>query len=331
MQKNKRKKKLLKDILPKFSVGLSPMDEISNKAYRRICKMYGADVLITEFISCDALIRDVEKSFDKASFSSVERPLGIQIFGNNKEAMVLAAQKIEELHPDFIDINWGCPMKKIAGKGSGSGILNDIPKMIDITKAIVNSVHLPVSVKTRIGYDDKSKPIVEIAERLQDVGIELLTVHGRTKMQMYKGEADWSLIGKIKENPRITIPIFGNGDINSAQKMIEYKNRYNVDGILIGRAAVGNPFIFQQCKEILNGKDISTPSLEEKITICKQHLTSLSKDMGEERAIILMKKFYSRYFLCVKDFKAYKMRLMEAKTMEEVFEILDSFFKENIS
>lgn len=314
---------MLKDILPEFSVGLSPMDEITNKEFRRICKRYGSDVLFTEFVSSDALIRDVEKSIEKISFSSVERPIAIQIFGNSEQTLTMAAQKVEKFHPDFIDINWGCPMKKVAGKGSGSGILNDIPKMIQITKAVVDSVKVPVSVKTRIGYDESNKPIVEVAEMLQDVGVQLLSVHGRTKAQMYKGEADWSLIAEVKNNQRMKIPIFGNGDIDSPQKMIDYKNRYGVDGILIGRAAVGNPFIFEQCKQILKNNIPYTPTLEEKVMVSKEHLLAMKDSVGEDRAIVLMKKFYSRYFLGIQNFKPYKMRLMEENKVENIIKILE--------
>lgn len=317
---------MIRDLLPKFSVGLSPMDEVTTKEYREICKSYGADVLYTEFVASDALIRDVEKSYKKIDFTEKQRPIAIQIFGNTEQSLIDAAQKVESLAPDWIDINWGCPMKRIAGKGSGSGILIEPDKMIYLTKKIVNSVHLPVSVKTRIAYDYTTKKISEFAEKLQDTGIQLLAIHGRTKQQMYKGEANWEEIKCVKENPRIHIPIFGNGDINSAKKLLEYKQKYLVDGILIGRAAVGNPFLFRQCKEILENKTPYTPSLEEKITICKKHLNMAVENHGERRAIITMKKFYSRYFIGIQGFKPYKMQLLEAQTVLEIEQILTRFY-----
>ena len=320
---------MLKDILlqdypngEKFAIALSPMDDITTREYRTICKRYGADVLFTEFVSSDALIRDVDKSYQKISFSKEERPVGIQIFGSTESALVQAAQRVEELNPDFIDINWGCPMKKIAGKGAGSGILADIPKMLSITKAVVKSVKLPVSVKTRISYDDNSTPITDFAEALQDCGIQLLSIHGRTKQQMYRGNADWTLIGKVKENPRINIPIFGNGDINTVEKFMEYKKRYALDGILIGRHAVGNPFFFMHCKQAIMGKEITPITVKEKVSVCKEHLHAMCDNMGESRAMVMMKKFYSRYFLAIPDFKPYKLKLMEAKTIEEIDSIL---------
>lgn len=315
---------MLKDILPDFTLGLSPMDDVTNSEYRQICKRYGADILYTEFVASDALIRDVEKSVLKASFLESERPIGIQIFGNEQNALVDAAIKMESLKPDFIDINWGCPMKKVAGKGGGSGILKDIPKMISITSAVVKAVKTPVSVKTRLGYDEDDKPIVEVAERLQDVGIQLLAIHGRTKQQMYRGEADWTLIGKVKENKRMTIPIFGNGDIDSVEKMMEYKNRYGVDGILIGRHSVGNPFFFRECKCALDGKAWEPATFKEKYDVCLEHLNALSEKYGERSAIAVMRKFYPRYFLGMTGFKPFKIRLMEAKTKNEVEEILSS-------
>ena len=317
---------LLKNNCPdgsEFSLVLSPMDDITTTEYRQICRKWGADMVITEFVSSDALIRDVEKSYQKIAFAPQERPVGIQIFGNTEQTLVEAAQRVEELKPDFIDINWGCPMKKIAGKGSGSGILADIPLMLSLTQAVVKAVKLPVSVKTRIAYDDKSTHISDFCEALQDCGIQLLSIHGRTKQQMYKGEADWTEIGKVKNNQRIKIPVFGNGDINSAEKMLEYKNRYGVDGILIGRAAVGKPYLFRQCKQILNKEDVTEPSLQEKAEICRQHFLAMIPNHGEFRSIVIMKKFYSRYFNGISNFKPFKMQLMEAKTKEEIIKILD--------
>lgn len=299
------------------------MEAVTTPPFRNICKRYGADVLISEFISSDAISRNVESSLKKMTFNEQERPLGIQIFGNNEESLCSAAQVAAETNPDFIDINWGCPVRKIAGKGCGSGILNDIPKMIKLTKAVVDSVQIPVSVKTRLGYSDEDKPIVEVAERLQDVGIQLLSIHGRTRSQMYKGTADWSLIGKVKDNPRMHIPIFGNGDIDSAEKMLEYKNRYGVDGILIGRAAMGNPFIFKQCKQIIEGGKIDIIPVSERVKVCKEHLNGLKEWRGKKYALLEMRKFYSGYFRELKNFKPFRIRLVTTNCYDEVDEILD--------
>lgn len=304
------------------------MESVTNQCFRKICKDYGADILVSEFISSEALIREVTNSGRKMEFTDYERPLGIQIFGNNANSMILAAQIAEKENPDFIDINWGCPVKKIASKGSGSGILNDIPKMIDISSQVVKACKLPVTVKTRLGYDSKNKPIEEIAERLQDIGIQGLAIHGRTRNQMYKGEADWSLIGKIKENPRINIPIFGNGDIDSAEKAIEYKNRYGVDGILIGRAAIGNPFIFKQTKNLLENKPKFEPSIEERVKVCLENFQGLIQIRGEKNAINEMRKFYSGYFRGIQKFKPFRLRLVTSNDINEIEDIFNQIIKE---
>ncbi|SRR5690554_3804432 len=304
------------------------MESVTNQCFRKICKDYGADILVSEFISSEALIREVTNSGRKMEFTDYERPLGIQIFGNNANSMILAAQIAEKENPDFIDINWGCPVKKIASKGSGSGILNDIPKMIDISSQVVKACKLPVTVKTRLGYDSKNKPIEEIAERLQDIGIQGLAIHGRTRNQMYKGEADWSLIGKIKENPRINIPIFGNGDIDSAEKAIEYKNRYGVDGILIGRAAIGNPFIFKQTKNLLENKPKFEPSIEERVKVCLENFQGLIQIRGEKNAINEMRKFYSGYFRGIQNFKPFRLRLVTSNDINEIEDIFNQIIKE---
>lgn len=304
------------------------MESVTNQCFRKICKDYGADILVSEFISSEALIREVTNSGRKMEFTDYERPLGIQIFGNNANSMILAAQIAEKENPDFIDINWGCPVKKIASKGSGSGILNDIPKMIDISSQVVKACKLPVTVKTRLGYDSKNKPIEEIAERLQDIGIQGLAIHGRTRNQMYKGEADWSLIGKIKENPRINIPIFGNGDIDSAEKAIEYKNRYGVDGILIGRAAIGNPFIFKQTKNLLENKPKFEPSIEERVKVCLENFQGLIQIRGEKNAINEMRKFYSGYFRGIQNFKPFRLRLVTSNDINEIEDIFSEIIKE---
>lgn len=299
------------------------MEAITNQPYRKICKRYGADILITEFIASDALARDVQMSVQKMNFDEMERPLGIQIFGNNKEMLVRATEVAQAARPDFIDINWGCPVKKVAGKGSGSGILNNIPKMVELTEAVVKATNLPVTVKTRLGYEEKSKPIVEIAERLQDVGIQAISIHGRTRSQMYKGEADWTLIGEVKNNPRMSIPVFGNGDIDSPQKALEFKNRYGVDGILIGRATIGNPFIFKQTKELLMGEIPSIIPIEEKVLVCKEHLEGLIELRGERNAINEMRKNYSGYFKSMPHFKPFRLKLVTTNNLEEIIRTLD--------
>ncbi|MDY0015702.1 MAG: tRNA dihydrouridine synthase DusB [Bacteroidales bacterium] len=302
---------------------LAPMDDISDFPFRSICKELGTDITISEFVASDALIRNVEKTKRKMLFSEKDRPFGIQIFGNNKENMCNAAKIVETYQPDFIDINWGCPAKKVAGKGSGSGMLQNIPLLIDITKAIVTSVKLPVTVKTRIGYNDENKNIVELSERLQDVGVQAISIHGRTKIQMFKGEADWSLIGKVKANPKIQIPIIGNGDIISAEKALSMKNTYHVDGIMIGRASIGNPWIFKACRKSLdNQTDYTEPSISERIDTCKKHFLLSIENKGEYIGLIEMRKHYKAYFKEINDFKTFRIKLM---SLNNVIEILDLF------
>ncbi|MDR0790655.1 MAG: tRNA-dihydrouridine synthase family protein [Bacteroidales bacterium] len=315
---------MLRDKLKPFSVILSPMEAVTNPPFRKICKHYGADVLISEFISSDALLREVEASKKKMMFDDkVERPIGIQIFGNNEQSLIAATEIAAAAQPDFIDINWGCPVRKVAGKGCGSGILNDIPKMISLTKSVVSHCPLPVSVKTRLGYDESNKPVVYIAEALQDVGIEAISIHGRTRAAMYKGQADWTLIGEVKANARMQIPVFGNGDIDTAEKVVEYKNRYGVDGILIGRAAMGNPFIFLHAQQALRGEAPTPVSVQERIEVCKQHLEGLRQWRTERVALLEMRKFYSGYFYAMNNFKPFRIRLVTAESYEEVYEILE--------
>ncbi len=306
-----------------FPLFLSPMENITDTVFRKICKMHGADVLITEFIASEALIREVDKSIDKMKFTPEERPIGIQIFGNEETAMCGAAQLAEQMDPGFIDINWGCPVRKIAGKGSGSGILKDIPKMIRITEAIVKSVNKPVTVKTRIGYEEKDKPIVEVAERLQDIGIAAISIHGRTKVQMYKGAADWTLIGEVKNNPRMQIPVFGNGDITSPEKALDAKNKYGVDGILIGRGAIGNPWIFNQTKEFLEKGSYSNPSVQERAEVCRRHLLDSIPYKGEKSAIMEMRQHYASYFSGLPNFKPFRIKLVTSLSLEEILGALD--------
>ena len=306
-----------------FPLLLAPMEEITDAPFRQICKEMGADVVYTEFISSEALSRDVEKSFKKLRFSESERPLGIQIFGNNETAMVRAAQIAAEAMPDFIDINWGCPIRKIASKGSGSGILNDIPKMVAITSAVVNAVGIPVSVKTRLGWDEQNKNIIDIALRLQDVGIKALAIHGRTRAQMYTGAADWTLIAETRNHPSIHIPIFGNGDVKSAEDALEMKRLFPTDGIMIGRATIGYPWIFREIKSmLLNGIPAEKPRMEERISICRRHLKASLELKDEKRAVFEMRKHYSGYFKHIADFKPLRIQLLSLTEFNAVDDFL---------
>jgi len=303
---------------------LAPMEEITNTAFRRICKEMGADVLTSEFVSSEALIRDVQKSFVKMAFDETERPFGIQIFGHDENSLVKAAQVAEEQNPDFIDINWGCPVKKVVNKGAGAAILKDIPKMVACTKAVVNAVKLPVSVKTRLGWDMNDKPIVSAAEQLQDVGIQAITIHGRTRSQIYSGVADWSLIGEVKNNPRMQIPVIGNGDITFGEKAVLYKQRYGVDALMIGRAAIGNPWIFSEIKCAFEKQIFITPNLEIRINVMIQHLKNLITSVGEKRACLEIRRHYAGYFKGVNHFKKVRLELMKATTLKEVEEIIQN-------
>jgi nifR3 family TIM-barrel protein len=305
-----------------FPVYLAPMEGVTDGAFRRICKEYGADVLISEFVSSDALSREVEKSIRKMDFTEGERPYGVQIFGSNEVALVSAAQHAAAFHPDFIDINWGCPVKKIVSKGAGAAILQDIPKMVALTSAVVRAVDLPVTVKTRLGWESADKPIVEVAERPQDIGIQAIAIHGRTRAQQYGGEADWTLIGEVKNNPRMHIPVIGNGDINSAEKALEYQARYGVDAVMIGRAAIGNPWIFRQIKALRNGEPCSEPDYEERVSLVLRHLHENEREKGERAAVIEMRTLYAGYFRSVFNFKPKRIRLMSATTLKECEEIL---------
>ena len=314
----------IKELLAQFDfpVYLAPMEGVTDGAFRRICKEYGADIVVSEFISSDALSREVEKSFRKMAFSEGERPFGVQIFGGTEDALTSAARLAAAQHPDFIDINWGCPVKKIVSKGAGSAILQDIPKMVRLTSAVVKAVELPVTVKTRLGWDSSDKPIVEVAERLQDIGIQAITIHGRTRAQQYGGEADWSLIGEVKHNPRMTIPVIGNGDLDSAEKAIAYKERYGVDAVMVGRAAIGNPWIFRQIKALRNGESCPGPTYEERVDLVMRHLRENEQVKGERVAVLEMRTQYSGYFRGVFNFKPRKIRLMAAQTIAECEEIL---------
>lgn len=319
---------LIKDILQKIEVPvyLAPMEGVTDAAFRLICKDFGADVLISEFVSSDALSREVQKSISKASFSESERPFGIQIFGSNEESLTTAARYAASMGPDFIDINWGCPVKKIVSKGSGAAILQDVPKMISLTSAVVKSVDKPVTVKTRTGWDASNRPIVEIAERLQDVGVQAITIHGRTRAQQYGGEADWNLIAAVKDNPRLQIPVIGNGDINTPEKAIEYKGRYGVDAVMIGRAAIGNPWIFRDIKRLLTGDAPKEVTYCERVELVMRHLRENARSKGERAAVLEMRAQYSGYFKGVINFKSTKVKLMSASSIDECENILLDYY-----
>lgn len=310
--------------LPDFPLLLAPMEDVSDPPFRAVCKDNGADLMYTEFISSEGLIREAMKSRQKLDIFDYERPVGIQIFGGDEEAMSLSAKIVETVNPDLLDINFGCPVKKVVTKGAGAGVLKDIDLMVRLTEAVVKSTYLPVTVKTRLGWDDSTKNIEEVAERLQDVGIKALAIHGRTRSQMYKGEADWSLIAKVKNNPRIHIPIFGNGDIDSPQKALEYKNRYGVDGIMIGRAAIGYPWIFREIKHyIATGELMPSPTLEERVAVARKHLRKSIEWKGPIVGINEMRRHYTNYLKGLPNIREYRNKLVTYQTGEEVESVLD--------
>jgi len=310
--------------LGEFPLLLAPMEDVSDPPFRALCKQQGCDMMYTEFISVEGLIRDATKSVQKLDIYDYERPIGIQIFGANHDSMMRAAEIVEEAQPEVLDINYGCPVKKVVCKMAGAGILQDIDKMVRLTSDVVKSTNLPVTVKTRLGWDEKTMFIEEVAERLQDVGIKALSIHGRTRKQMYKGEADWSLIGKIKENPRIKIPIFGNGDINSGEKALLYKNRYGVDGIMIGRASIGYPWIFREIRHYLEtGEKLAPPTTEERVAAARQHLTHSIEWKGEKLGILEMRRHYTNYFRGFPHIKPYRTELVTNHNPETLFSILD--------
>ena len=311
-------------ILPEFPLLLAPMEDVSDPPFRAVCKDNGADLMYTEFISSEGLIRNAIKSRQKLDIFDYERPIGIQIFGGDEDSLAMAAKIVDVTNPDLLDINFGCPVKKVACKGAGAGVLKDLALMVRLTEAVVKSTNLPVTVKTRLGWDDSTKNIEEAAERLQDAGIKALSIHGRTRTQMYKGEADWTLIGKIKNNPRIRIPIFGNGDIDSPEKALEYKNRYGVDGIMIGRAAIGHPWIFDEIKHYLKtGTHLPSPSVEQRIEVCKKHLHHSLTWKGPVVGINEMRRHYANYLKGLPNIKEYRNKLVTMKTAEEINEVLE--------
>jgi nifR3 family TIM-barrel protein len=300
------------------------MEDVSDPPFRAVCKSNGADLLYTEFVSSEGLIRAAAKSLKKLDVFEYERPIGIQLFGSDIESMRRSAEMATEARPDLIDINYGCPVKNVACRGAGAALLQDIPKMVKMTEAVVKATHLPVTVKTRLGWDEHSRNVTQVAERLQDIGIQAITVHGRTRAQMYKGPADWTLIAEIKENPRIHIPVFGNGDIDSPEKALAYRNRFGVDGIMIGRAAIGYPWIFREIKHYFNsGTQLPPPDVGERVDVTRQHLDFSVRWKGERLGILEMRKHYGSYFRSLPDFKSYRRRLVEEDNYAALLSVLE--------
>lgn len=310
--------------LPEFPLLLAPMEDVSDPPFRRLCKKYGADLMYSEFISSEGLIRNAIKSKKKLDIFEEERPVGIQIFGGDEEAMSLSAKIVETVQPDLVDINFGCPVKKVVCKGAGAGVLKDIDLMVRLTKAVVRSTHLPVTVKTRLGWDFDSINIHEVAERLQETGIKALTIHARTRSQMYKGQADWEYISQIKQNPNIEIPIFGNGDIDSPEKALEYRNKYACDGMMIGRAAIGYPWIFREIKHFFETNEkLNMPTLEERLSAVRHHVQWSIEWKGEKVGLLEMRKHYANYFRNIPHFKEFKTKFLNVSHFEEMEELID--------
>ena len=306
-----------------FPLLLAPMEDVSDPPFRAVCKDNGADLMYTEFISSEGLIRDAIKSRQKLDVFDYEKPIGIQIFGGDEDALAISAKIVDATNPDLLDINFGCPVKKVVCKGAGAAVLKDIDLMVRLTKACIRSTTLPVTVKTRLGWDNDTKNIEEVAERLQDIGVQALSIHGRTRMQLYKGEADWTLIGKIKNNPRIHIPIFGNGDIDTPEKALEYKNRYGVDGIMIGRAAIGYPWIFREIKHYLaTGEHLAPPTIAERLQACRKHLHGSVSWKGEKVGILEMRRHYASYLKGLSHVKEYRTKLVSTDILNEIEDIL---------
>ncbi|CEN51685.1 tRNA dihydrouridine synthase DusB [Capnocytophaga canimorsus] len=310
--------------LGEFPLLLAPMEDVSDPPFRRLCKIHGADMLYSEFISSEGLIRNAIKSKQKLDIFDYERPVGIQIFGGDEEAMALSAKIVETVNPDLLDINFGCPVKKVVCKGAGAGVLKDIDLMVRLTKAVVNSTHLPVTVKTRLGWDENSINIDEVAERLQDVGIKALSIHARTRAQLYKGHSDWSHIARIKENPRIHIPIFGNGDIDSPEKALEYRQKYGVDGIMIGRAAIGYPWIFNEIKHFFKtGEKLPSPTISDRVQAARNHLIWSVEWKGERQGVLEMRRHYINYFKGIPNFKEYRQKMVTLNHVAEILEVME--------
>lgn len=310
--------------LPDFPLLLAPMEDVSDPPFRAVCKEGGADLMYTEFISSEGLIRDAIKSRQKLDIFDEERPIGIQIFGGDEEAMAMSAKIVDTTGPDLLDINFGCPVKKVVCKGAGAAVLKDINLMVRLTQACIRSTNLPVTVKTRLGWDEDSMNIEEVAERLQDIGVQALAIHGRTRAQLYKGDADWRLIAAVKNNPRIHIPIFGNGDIDSPQKAVEYKARYGVDGIMIGRAAIGHPWIFREIKHFAaTGAMLPPPSVDERVSAARKHLRYSVRWKGRQLGILEMRRHWANYLKGLPHVKEFRMKLVTAFSEEAIEEILN--------
>jgi tRNA-dihydrouridine synthase B len=310
--------------LPDFPLLLAPMEDVSDPPFRRLCKLHGADLMYSEFISSEGLIRDAVKSKMKLDIFDYERPVGIQIFGGDEEAMEMSSRIVDAVQPDLVDINFGCPVKKVVCKGAGAGVLKDVDLMVRLTKAVIKGTNLPVTVKTRLGWDENSINIDEVAERLQDIGVQALTVHARTRAQMYKGHSDWSHIARVKNNPRITMPIFGNGDIDSPEKALEYKNKFGLDGMMIGRAAIGYPWIFNEIKHYFKtGEHLAQPTMADRIEAARNHLTWSMDWKGERVGIVEMRRHYTNYFKGVSNFKEHRLKLVTLESAESLFKALD--------
>ncbi len=315
--------------LPDYPLFLAPMEDVTDPSFRYMCKQFGADMVYTEFVASEALIRDVKKTLKKMQVEEYERPVGIQLYGHNIDAMAESAKIATEAKPDLIDINYGCPVKKIANRGAGAGMLRDIPKMIKMTEAIVKATHLPVTVKTRLGWDDDSLVIEELAERLQDTGIKALTIHGRTRNQLYRGSANWEIIGRVKNNPRIHIPIIGNGDIDSPQKAKEAFDKYGVDGVMIGRATYGRPYIFKEIRYFLNhGEEMPPLILKEKVDLAKMHFQKSVEYKGIPRGVYEMRRHLVSYFKGIPHFKEMRMKLVTTDEPEKVLALIDSIYEQ---
>jgi tRNA-dihydrouridine synthase B len=315
--------------LPEFPLLLAPMEDVSDPPFRAVCKANGADLMYTEFISSEGLIRDAIKSRAKLDIFDYEKPIGIQIFGGDEEAMAMSAKIVDTVQPDLLDINFGCPVKKVVTKGAGAAVLKDIDLMVRLTKACVKSTHLPVTVKTRLGWDDNNINIEEVALRLQDVGIKALSIHGRTRAQMYKGEANWEPIAKVKANPNITIPIFGNGDIDSPEKALAYKKEYGVDGVMIGRAAIGYPWIFNEIKHFIKtGTHAAPPTVAERVEVIKTHLLKSISWKNDILGVLEMRRHYANYLKGLPNIKEYRMQLVTLKNIDDILAVLETI-KEN--
>lgn len=310
--------------LGEFPLLLAPMEDVSDPPFRFVCKQNGVDMMYTEFVSSEGLIRDAAKSRKKLDIFEYERPIGIQIFGSDIESMREATEITSLAGPDLVDINYGCPVKQVACRGAGASLLQDIDRMVAMTKAVVDATHLPVTVKTRLGWDDNTKNVYEVAERLQDVGIQALSIHGRTRSQMYKGQADWTMIRDIKRNPRIKIPIFGNGDVDSIEKAAAWRKEYEVDGIMIGRGSIGYPWIFREIKHFFKtGERLEGPTIQERVDVCRVHLQKSVEWKGERTGIFEMRRHYSNYFKGIPHFKEYRMKLVKLQNLNEIEEVLN--------